>query len=47
MRRDARRDDAGGMKRDPVLIVSTLLSALCPLVGNGLYPARPGAGPTS
>ena len=41
MRRDTCPDDAGDMKRDPVLIVSALLSALCPLVGNGLY-AGPG-----
>lgn len=41
MRRDARMRQPGGMKRDPILITSALLSSLGPLIGNGIY-----AGPT-
>lgn len=41
MRRDARFRHPRGMRRDPILITSALLSSLGPLVGNGIW-----AGPT-
>ena len=41
MRRDARICHLGGMRRDPILITTALLSALGPLIGNGIW-----AGPT-
>ena len=41
MRRDARLRHARGMRRDPILITTALLSALGPLIGNGIW-----AGPT-
>lgn len=43
MRWDGRSRERGFMKRDPVLIVSALMSALGPLVGNGLYPGPTGS----
>jgi hypothetical protein len=42
MRRDRGLIQCGDMKRDPVLVLSALLAALGPLVGNGLYAGPPG-----
>lgn len=44
MRRDAAAAHDRRMRRNPVLIVSALLAALGPLVGNGLYAGPDGEG---